>query len=103
MRLIALKSGRYGTRALKVGDPFDATRQYGRIWIALGHAAKAPAVEAPKDEPKKRGRKPKAAESAQPTVAEPEVAAPVDPIIETSVESKPEAETNTAELTASQE
>lgn len=42
MRLIATRSGTYGTRRLRAGEPFDATNQYGNIYIALGRAKRPP-------------------------------------------------------------
>jgi hypothetical protein len=45
MKLIVVKPGRYGTRRLKAGDAFETSAQYGRIWVALGHARPVPTDE----------------------------------------------------------
>lgn len=50
MRLIATRPYRYGGRALKAGDAFDANTDWGRAFRALGYAKDAPPP--PKAEPK---------------------------------------------------
>lgn len=41
MKLIATKTRRYGARALRAGDPFEARPAIGRVLVAIGHATLA--------------------------------------------------------------
>jgi hypothetical protein len=41
VKLVALVPGRYGASKCEVGNIFEASSQYARIWVALGKAALA--------------------------------------------------------------
>lgn len=50
-KLIASRAMRYGTRALRAGDEFEASRRDARLLVAIGRASEAKEPEPVKPEP----------------------------------------------------
>ncbi len=71
MKMVSLKSHRYGGRKLSAGDTFECGATHRRVLVAIGAADDAPPEPVVSPEPKRRAP---AAEKAPEVAAEPVMA-----------------------------